>query len=567
MQAIAQDVGHILGSRDQYVIPRFQRYYEWESANRERLWNDIVTTAFDSEGPASHFFGSIVAIPTPHQMGQVTPYLVIDGQQRLTTVSLLLVALRDIAEERGFKAEAEKIEDLYLIHKHERDADRFRLLLRHSDRGMYVGLLERKPLSADSNLHEAYLYLRQVASAELDEQPDPLVALQTIVQAATSRLNVVSITLADENPFEIFKSLNSTGLPLAEADLIRNHVFMNIPLEESAQAKFEQDFWAPFERTLRHQNLDSTLFYRHYLMRDGKYVKEDEAYRAFESEWSATKPKPEEKLREMEWFAQVYRNLLGIDKAQPGAFLANLAQPIGVLRRLGVTTAFPLALNLASRLKAGAVDGAEFSRAIWAINSFVLRRYVCQESSRAYSRWFVAGIPRQGDPVFATLAGFLKGKGWPTDARFCEALRTFGLYAGDSSPYARELLSQIVRATEPKDESVNLDGCEIEHVLPQSISTGNPDGDDWIQVLGGEGWEQAQWRVLNTLGNLTLVGRAYNRSVRNSRFGVKKPELEKSIVALNRYFSGVDRWGEREILDRTAALSATVSKVFPPPLP
>ena len=159
---------------------------------------------------------------------------------------------------------------------------------------------------------------------------------------------------------------------------------------------------------------------------------------------------------------------------------------------------------------------------------------------------------------------FLKGKEWPGDLRFVEALKTFSLYAGDSSPYAREVLRQIVRATEPKDERVDLSGCEIEHVLPRTITPGTPDGDDWVQALGGVGWEQVQYRVLDTLGNLTLVGRAYNRAVRNSGFGVKKPELEKSIVSLNRYFSSVGIWGEAEILARTAALSEVARKVFPP---
>jgi hypothetical protein len=565
MHAVAQDLGHLLGSRDQYVIPRFQRYYEWESINREKLWDDLVEVAFDDQRDARHFFGAIVAIPTGHQMGQVTPYLVIDGQQRLTTVSLLLVALRDVSKARGHVAEAERVEDLFIVHKHEVGNERYRLLLRQKDRTAYLQLVDGKPPVADSNLGEAYSDLRQKVEELVSAQPDDLETLRKLIQGATSRFNVVSITLKDENPFQIFKSLNSTGLQLAEADLVRNHVFMNVPLDEVAQGRFEQDHWDPLERVLQNISLDPTMFYRHFLMRNGAYVKDDGVYAAFESEWSASNPTPEAKTSEMKWFAELYRVILGIDKEAPGSPLQGALGGLGVLRRFGTTTAYPLVMNLAARVRKGSCSREEFKGCIWALNSFVLRRYVCQEGSRAYSKWLVAGIPGQTDPALATLKGFLGGKGWPSDARFQEALKSFNLYAGDNSPYAREVLTRLVRSAEPKDERADLSGCEIEHVLPQTVNPGTVEGDAWIAALGGPGWEQAYWRTVNTLGNLTLVGKAYNRSVKNLPFAVKKPELVKSIVVMNRHFSDVGDWTESAITSRSAMLGEELCKIFPGP--
>jgi hypothetical protein len=555
----------LLGSRDQYVIPRFQRYYEWESTNREKLWNDLVEVAFDNQSNADHFFGAIVAIPTTHQMGQITPYLVIDGQQRLTTVSLLLLALRDIARAKGHAADAERVEDEFILHKHETGSEHYRLLLRQKDRTAYLQLVDGKPPTTESNLREAYLDLRQKVEGLISANENELETLRALLRGVTSKFNVVSITLKDENPFQIFKSLNSTGLQLAESDLIRNHVFMNVPLDEVTQGRFEQDFWDPLERVLQHTDLDPTMFYRHYLMRNGSYIKDDGVYEGFEAEWSSTNPTPEAKVTEMKWFAELYRVILAIDKPEPTTPLDGALGGLGVLRRFGTTTAYPLIMNLAERVKSGTASRDELRQCIWAINSFVLRRYVCQEGSRAYSRWFVAAIPGLKDPASSSLRQFLKGKGWPSDDRFKEALRTFALYAGDNSPYAREVLTRLVRSFEPKDEQVDLSGCEIEHVLPQTITPGTAEGDAWIAALGGSGWEQAYWRTVNTLGNLTLVGKAYNRSVQNSPFTVKQPELVKSIVVMNRYFSGVTEWNESAIVARSAVLSDVLVKTFPGP--
>ncbi|MDG6970491.1 MAG: DUF262 domain-containing protein, partial [Nitrososphaerota archaeon] len=484
MKAGAQDIGHIVSSRDQYIIPRFQRYYEWEPENRERLWNDLCEIAFDSEKGIKHFFGAIVAIPTRHQMGQVTPYLVIDGQQRLTTVSLLLIALRDIAKARNFKDPAgkevaKKIEGLYLVHEYETSNDHYRLLLRQRDRGCYVQLLEGQSPTEKSKLHEAYIDLHSKADTVIGTGADAPDRLQSLVDATTAQLNVVSVTLEDENPFEIFNSLNSTGLKLAESDLIRNHVFMTIPLEESTQERFEKNFWDPLEATLRYPGADPTTFFRHYLMRNGAYVKEGSTYTAFQAEWGASKEAPEDRVRRIQRLASFYRQVIGVDQIPTGSPLASASMPLAVLRRLGVSTAYPLIMNLAERVESGELTSGDLGQAILAINSFVIRRYVCDESSRGYARWFVAAIPKPNAPAVGSLLQFLGDKGYPSDAQFSEALKTFPLYAGDSSPYARVILESLVRATEPKGERADLSGCDIEHVLPQTVTPGTTEGDAW----------------------------------------------------------------------------------------
>ena len=243
MQVGERKLKDLLHSGDQFIIPVFQREYVWRERDWERLWDDLCALE-ESDGPPEHFMGSIVSVPShENQPGQPSRYLVIDGQQRLITFTALLCALRDHAKSYGLDKLAAQVQKSYLIHEFGEGLARYKVLPRIRDRQQFFDLVDEKALVAKSRIREAYSYFFQKMGA-LDG--DAEASLRSMVNAVTARLSLVTITLQpDQNPFAIFATLNATGQKLEEADLIRNYVFMGVPLPE--QDDFDAQQWIPFE--------------------------------------------------------------------------------------------------------------------------------------------------------------------------------------------------------------------------------------------------------------------------------------------------------------------------------
>lgn len=245
MDAQARTVQNILHSANQYMIPFFQRRYSWRRKNWKRLWQDVLALVGDS-GTNQHFLGPLVC--TPHEIvpGRVPAFQLIDGQQRVTTLTLLLAALRDAAKEHGDEALAEEITEDYLIHKHKPDLQRYKVVPRVEDREMLISLIEGSDGVEEAHpLTQAKMFLDKQIARHAKE--DPAGALREVMTAVTARMSLVVITIEGENPYEIFESLNSTGTPLEESDLIRNFLFMQVPTDR--QQAFHDKHWRPFEST------------------------------------------------------------------------------------------------------------------------------------------------------------------------------------------------------------------------------------------------------------------------------------------------------------------------------
>ena len=237
MDARSSSLQQLLWGANQYVIPVFQRYYSWRKRNWEQLWSDIEALLDPDEGTSRHFMGALVFVA--HHPNPLTPrFLVIDGQQRLVTLSLLLCAIRNIAERRKYPALAAEIEDKYVVDKYHRDRDRLRILPRQLDREDYISIALDGG-AVGGSIGQSLAYFAERLNVLTDSYAEA--ELRDLAEAITCGLDFVVVTLDNENPYQIFRSLNATGVPLSEADLIRNFVFMHVGADDIDS--FDEQHW------------------------------------------------------------------------------------------------------------------------------------------------------------------------------------------------------------------------------------------------------------------------------------------------------------------------------------
>ncbi|OHE89316.1 MAG: hypothetical protein A3G75_00645 [Verrucomicrobia bacterium RIFCSPLOWO2_12_FULL_64_8] len=557
MDAHVKTVREILHSGDQFLVPFFQRHYSWSKEHWQRLLDDIIALTEDTND-TKHFLGPLVCTPFHPVPGEVTPYQLIDGQQRLATLTVALAALRDIAKLNALESLSEEIHEDYLIHRRRQGVQRFKVVPRLEDRTDYESIIEGSPAGTTmtTGLLGAYSFFKREWNRLMSS--DGEAAIRQFLIAATARLSLVTITVAGENPYEIFESLNSTGLPLEESDLIRNFLFMQVPLEE--QDRFQSVHWDAFEKrfdaTGEYEKLSPTLFYRSYLMREGNYCRNKAAYVEFKKQNLARALTPAVQVEELQMFAKFELWLRRPFTCE----VADFREAFSQILALDITTAHPLLLNLLHRHERGTLERAELLGCFSDLASFVLRRSVCGESTRGYGRLYPAAVrvirlnPRDD------LRNFLLREGWPDDAAFIPHLIEFPIYKRERNK-CRLLLETLERQQGHK-EQLNLKRLTVEHVLPQAIDGDGDDGRSWQEMLGVN-WQILQQKWVHTLGNLTLTG--YNPELGNGCFADKQAAFGESRVSLNQHFAGLTQWTDREVKQRGVDLAQIVARVWPRP--
>ncbi|MGH6827862.1 MAG: DUF262 domain-containing protein [Rhizomicrobium sp.] len=539
-------MGAILYSPSQYIIPVFQRNYRWEEQQWEKLWNSLLEIGQPTKR-GNHFMGFLVFVPGLPQPGHNTVFHLIDGQQRLTTLSLLLAAVRNVARDNGQGDFADEIHQYYLVHPLKKGEQYYRLLPKERDHDTYIAIVEGKGEPA-GRMVDALAYFESQLSAKVGEEPAFLRAIFDIV---CQRLEFLCATLEKEDAYNIFKSLNSTGVPLSESDLIRNFVFMRVAPDD--QDEFDASYWEPLEARFKstHSALDEdrfSKFFRDFLMSDGQYVSPKETFNEFEARYEATDFSPKTLaaglLRASEHYAVITGAVSDASEA--------VTRTVKSLNVQDSSTTFPLLLRLFALRDAGTIDSAGLVTAIGMLNGYILRRFICGETSRGYGRTFVRALANDAGQPLATLEKYLLSHDWPDDARFQAAFVTFPLY---KRGYTIEIIEAIEEARGHK-EPADLSETQIEHVLPQTLNA------DWRADLGETADEiQATW--LHTPGNLTLSG--YNLELWNHRFATKRTRYAQSNVVLTRELSDASKWGEEEIRSRGAKLAQEASKIWTGP--
>jgi uncharacterized protein with ParB-like and HNH nuclease domain/predicted transport protein len=558
----AEDVRltHLLEGPKQFIVPVFQRDFSWGTKHCLQLWNDIMRVGSDERAKA-HFVGSVVYIAAEETSAKITRWLLIDGQQRLTTVSILLVALRDQmsggddgdqqADGKDTLPTQAELNDYYLCNTHGVGDRRYKLHLRRTDQETLTALLDGKelPAQASERIRENFDFFKErLADADL-----------TVVYRGLTKLVAVdvSLTRGQDDPQMIFESLNSTGLDLTQADLIRNFVLMR--QDEQAQTRLYGDYWQPIEKAFgTRYRTDFDKFVRDHLtlqLRPSKQFKSDEIYQQFRTYFyslgGANQIEPI--LAALKQFGTYYVAFILGQEEDP-----TLRDAFARLRLL-VEVASPVVLRLYdcySRAKTLTLD--KFVNAIELLESYVFRRSVCGMQTRSLGQIFSSLAYRIKDemPLLdLKVALYRQGKKrrFPTDAEFREALETRDVYDMRNCHY---LLDRLENHSKEKIDTATF---TIEHVMPQNEGL----IPEW-QAMLGPGWKGIQEIWLHRLGNITLTG--YNSEYSDRSFDEKKTTehgFDESPLRLNKFIRDQKTWTAGEMEKRGKDLATMAVAVWP----
>lgn len=554
MKANAQPLNEILSNNVQFLVPFFQRSYSWDRDNWERLGEDIQSLLAEDLSK-KHFMGPLVCALQSAVPGKVSQYQLIDGQQRLTTLSVLLTAIRDEANRVADTDLAAEIEAQYLVNPFKKGLDRYKLVPRTGDRELFSALVDLKTVDdLASRLVAAHDFFTKFIRTHAHNDDS---YLRKLFDTVVSRLFLVAITLDEEDPYEIFESLNSTGLPLQESDLIRNFLFMQIPLLE--QEDFQNEHWAPFETEFDpaagEVTIGPTRFYRDFLMRHGDYSKSKETFSDFKGFYEEQNLSPTEMVVLLRRLVGHAKTIVNYANVQP----PKIAKVLRHFVWMEASTAFPVVLNLLEQRHQGSLTDDDFVTCLSDLNSFILRRSICGESTRTYGRWFCELAGQLTGDVKESLRAYLLHRGWPDDETFARSLADFPVYRREFKK-CRVMLESLERSDGHK-EVVDLEKIQIEHVMPQKLP-GGAGGKEWRDMLGDKP-KRTHERWVHSLGNLTLTG--YNQTLSNRAYSVKRKELAASKLTLNKIFESTEDWDEEQITKRGKSLAGQVSKLWPRP--
>jgi uncharacterized protein with ParB-like and HNH nuclease domain/predicted transport protein len=551
MKATEANLLEFIKKSNQFSIPIYQRLYSWTEKECERLWDDIITTG--SRNVPSHFIGSIMYIEKGlYQISKPEPLLIIDGQQRLTTISLLLEALaRQIGDNEIEGFSAKKIRNYYLINPLENGDRKYKLLLSQNDRSTYISIIEQKeyPKGFSVRIKDIFEYFTNKID-KLSENDIQNLCLGLL------KLFIVDISLNrdQDNPQLIFESMNSTGKDLSQADLIRN--FMLMRLDGETQKHLYEYYWRPMELEFGQEAYSSYFdsFMRHYLtMKTGNIPKIDEVYEEFKNYFYNSQRDNEEELKELKKYA-AYFCAMALDKEED----KKLKEAFSDLRELKVDVSYPLLLELYNDYKIGILSKNDFIEIIKLIESYVFRRAVCGIPTNSLNKTFVSfgkSIIKEKylESVKAHFNKMTSYRRFPNDEEFVTELKYKDLYNFRSRSYWLRRLENHDRK-----ERVNVSEYTIEHILPQNNNLNH----DWRQALGPD-WEKIQQKYVHTIGNLTLTG--YNSEYSDKFFTDKrdmKGGFRESPLKLNRELANLDTWNEEKILQRAEYLAKEALKVW-----
>ena len=559
MKATEANLLGFLKRSPQFVIPIYQRTYSWTERECRQLWEDILRTGGSDAIPA-HFTGSIVYIERGlYHVSSPSSLLVIDGQQRLTTVMLILEALaRHVGDGEpldGFSAK--KLRSYYLLNPLEEGERGFKLLLTQTDKQSLLALMQQKPEPTESSLRITQNF------AYFDEQVRALG--ETGVAAlckGLAKLAIVDIALNrdQDNPQLIFESMNSTGRELSQADLIRNFILMG--LEPTRQTRLYEEHWRPMEIAFGQEayGIHFDGFMRHYLtFKTGEIPNVRAVYEAFKGH--ARSPEVEAAgvdalVADVQTYATYYC-AMALDQEEDN----ELAPAFRDLRELKVDVAFPFLLELYDDHARGRLPKEEFVRAIRLVEAYVFRRAVCAIPTNSLNKTFASfGRALRKDRYIQSIQAHLltlpSYRRFPGDEEFRRELSARDLYNFPRRSYWLRRLENHDRK-----ERVPVDEYTIEHIMPQNENLPVA----WREALGSE-WRQVQERWLHTLGNLTLTG--YN-SEYSDRFFSQKRDMQggfkESPLRLNEGLGALNTWNEGTIQERAERLAAKAVQVWTPP--
>lgn len=539
------------GSDKHFIIPIYQRNYDWDIEQCEQLYNDII--GIIDNDYHNHFMGTIVSIY--YEEGGLQ-YLIIDGQQRITTLSLLLLALYNLLQKKDIETEfkKEQIRDEYLINKYLEDNNqKIRLKPIKSDSSAYLALFsDEQELIEDSNITYNYQFFYnklQQTDKSIDE-----------IFTAIKKLFIVEIELkkGEDNPQLIFESINSTGLSLKQADLVRNFILMD--LTDSEQRDFYERYWNKIERNTGYNVSD---FIRHYLtLKERNIPKQDKVYLSFKKYSLNKNIQTENLLIDLLKYSKYYY-VVAFSKDEHLDINSILIR----INKLNLTVSYPFLLELYNDLAEETISKDQLIDILTLIESFSFRRLICSVPTNALNKIYmtlgreIKNHDNYRENYVEIIKYLFKKKTssqrFPDDNEFSENFMSKDIYNLKNNTYLLERIENF--DNREKVDVYNLllsNDLSIEHIMPKKLS------DTWKTELGTE-WQDVHDIHLNTIGNLTLTG--YNREMSNKPFNEKKT-MDKgfleSKLKLNAYLKSAICWNENAIIKRAEELNKIALKIW-----
>lgn len=551
----------LLEGTKQYQVPLYQRTYSWSMKQLERLWKDVRKLADDRvDNPdATHFIGSLVLAPSPtNGPTGVAEFLVVDGQQRLTTLTLLLCAIRDHRALQEDPKHRERINQKYLTNPWEEGRHRLKLVPTQADRDAYRACLDFTPQAGGADpVGVAYKFFADKLAAPTD--PDQPLDVERIENAVITGLALVSVTAQHgDNVYRIFESLNNTGLQLSQADLLRNYLFMRLPTRSET---VYESLWLPLQKQLTPDDL-VLLFWLDLVHRDPR-TKQSDVYADQQArlEKLHTEQEIEAEVVRFAGLGALLRVILNPAEEQDPEVRRRLER----LRAWGTTTVYPLLLHLLDRRQRGTATSEQIARAMLYVESFFVRRLLTGSPTNNLNRILLSIVTEMSSELAVDQAvrTYLSTgrKYYATNSRLRDAVRAVPYYLNGRT-HQRKLILQWLEESYGSKEPVSPESLTIEHVLPQTPTA------DWRQMLAAdlrpdEDFREAHEALVHTLGNITLTG--YNSELSNKSFPFKRVQLGKSGLLLNQDIAAQERWGRTQIHNRANALVEQIIATWPGP--
>ena len=556
MKAGETTLQKLLNTSRQFIVPIYQRSYSWEKEQYSQLWRDVLQ-AGSFEAGQTHFIGSVVYIDAGTPAGRPQQLMLIDGQQRLATLSLLICALRRCLEQKRLPSRLlnpAKLGNQFLFNADETDEDRYKLLLGGQDRKTYISLLNKTEYTLSepsTRLMECWLFFNRELAEHLGELE--------LIYRGILKLSLVSISLDKntDNPQRIFESMNSTGKDLSQADLLRNFFLMDLDIHE--QKRLYTTYWQPMEKSFGQKLYPDRFdyFLRDFLTieRGGGICRINDVYEVFKRFYAAGSQTKETLLKKLFIYARYYTFIM-LDK-EPDRELNALWRQI---KAVDSGVSLPFLLQLYRDYDRDILAKADLISMVQMTVSYLVRRALCYLPSNALSRVFASLYIKLDKNSYAgSLAKLYITMGdssiFPTDYQVRENLLSRDVYHFR----LRDYLLQSLENHHHK-EPIDFEAAKysVEHIMPQNSELNA----DW-QAMLGQNWQEVQKLYLHTLGNLTLTG--YNSELSDKSFEQKQngpAGFKRSHLLLNRYPAQCSKWDKEEIIKRTHLLTDAVLSIW-----
>ncbi|WP_212784684.1 DUF262 and DUF1524 domain-containing protein [Helicobacter pylori] len=521
--------------KNQLVIPIYQRVYSWEKEQCKELWDDIIKIG-GNDKMDGHFIGSILYVLNGFKHSD-NALLIIDGQQRLTTITLLLTALRD-----HWSDKRKEIEDHYLINNDKDGDKKFRLILSDSDKDTLLSLIDkdrRKPSKPSSKIVENFKLFGEWISKNTGK-------LETIFKGL-DKLMIVKIALKEGkyNPQLIFENMNSKGMELIQTDLIRNYIIMETEIEK--QEGFYNKYWRAMEEEFKQNEKLFNQFVRHYLTIKTREVPNiNKVYVALKDYRQKEGIGIEDLLKDLQKYCGYFCQI--VFKKEDDK---DLNKALGFLVDLEMDVIYPLLLELYSDYSDGVLSKDDFIPSIALIESYICRRAVCGLGTNSLNKVFPSFTKHiQKDEYFKSLkahfGSLTEKQRFPNNDEFKDCFITIDFYKFKKNKYFFERLENFNRK-----ERVYTHEYTTEHIMPQKLT-------EELKKDLGQDHERIHTQYLHTIGNLTLTG--YNSEYSNKSFQEKS--FKDSLLRLNQGLRNLESFGEEEIKKRANDLADLALKIW-----